>query len=95
MCYREYIEYNKMRQVWWLVTKIPNACMNSWILEKFVTMDEMMVHCKGTYCPTPQYMPKKSQKWGIKILCLAYSVSKYVYNFDIYCGRNLDNAVEL
>ena len=35
-------------------------------------------------------MPKKPQKWGIKIWCLADSTSKYVYNFDIYCGQNLD-----
>jgi hypothetical protein len=32
-------------------------------------------------------MPKKPQKWRIKIWCLAVSVSKYVYNFDIYCGK--------
>ena len=35
-------------------------------------------------------MPKKPQKWGIKIWCLADFTSKYVYNFDIYCRWNLD-----
>lgn len=33
-------------------------------------------------------MPKKPEKWGIKIWCLADSSSKFVYNFDVYCGKN-------
>ena len=32
-------------------------------------------------------MPKKPQKWEIKVWCLANSVSKCVYNFDIYCFK--------
>ena len=40
-------------------------------------------------------MPKKPQKWGIKIWCLTDSKSKYVYNFDIYCGRNLEDQVRM
>ena len=40
-------------------------------------------------------MPKKSCKWGIRIWCLANSVSKYVYNFDVYCGRNLEANVRI
>ena len=36
-------------------------------------------------------MPKKPQKWGFKIWCLAESTSKYIYNFDIYCGQNFDS----
>ena len=33
-------------------------------------------------------MPKEPQKWGIKVWCLADSKDRYVYDFDIYCGRN-------
>ena len=51
-----------------------------------------MVQYKGTYCPAHQYMPKKSQKWSIKIWCLAYLVSKFVYNFNIYCSCKLGNV---
>ena len=32
-------------------------------------------------------MPKKPQNWKIKVWCLADSVSKYVYNFNIYCSK--------
>jgi hypothetical protein len=47
------------------------------------TMDEMMVRYKGKYCPAWQYMPKKPIKW-----CLACVASKFIYNFDVYCGKN-------
>jgi hypothetical protein len=30
----------------------------------------------------------KPEKWGIKIWCLADSITKYVYDFDIYMGKN-------
>jgi hypothetical protein len=58
--------YDKIRQVRWLVEKIRSACMREWSLGKFVTIDEMMVRYKGSYCPVRQYMPKKPEKWGIK-----------------------------
>jgi len=80
--------YDKMGQVRWLVTDIRGAFRRAWKLDKFITFDEMMIRYKGSYCPARQYMPKKPQKWGIKVWCLADSVSKYVFNFDIYCGAH-------
>jgi hypothetical protein len=46
----------------------------------------MMICYKGSYCPARQYLPNKPCKWGVKVWCVADSSSKYVYNFDIYCG---------
>jgi hypothetical protein len=40
--------YEKIRQVRWLVDEIKSACMRKWSLEKFVTIDEMMVRYKLT-----------------------------------------------
>jgi hypothetical protein len=37
-------------------------------------------------------MPKK---WGIKVWCLADSSSKFVYNFDFYCGKMLKQKFKL
>jgi len=54
----------------------------------FGTIDEMMIRYKGTYYPARQYMPQKPQKWGIKVWCLADFVSKFVSNFEIYCGKD-------
>ena len=67
--------------------------MIEWSLGKFVTIDEMMVQYKGSYCPIQQYMPKKPKKWGIKFWMLVDSVSKFIYYFDIYCGKNLEAEV--
>jgi hypothetical protein len=87
--------YDKIRQVRWLVEEIRSTCMKEWSLGKFVTIDEMMVRYKGSYCPIRQYMPKKPEKWGIKFLVLADSSTKFIYCFDIYCGKNLEAKVKV
>jgi hypothetical protein len=80
--------YDKMLQTRWLVDERRKACMREWSLEKYLIIDEMMVHYKGSYCLACQYMPNKHEKWRIKVWCLADSSSKFVYNFDIYGGRS-------
>jgi hypothetical protein len=57
-------------------------------LGAYCTIDEMMVRYKGSYCPIRQYLPMKPEKWGIKIWCLADSINKYVYDFDVYMGKS-------
>lgn len=81
------VGYDKIGQTRWLVNAIRDRCKLAWYLGKHVTVDEMMIRYKGTYSPIRQYMPKKPQKWGLKVWCLACSVSKYVWSFEIYCGK--------
>jgi hypothetical protein len=87
--------YDKIRQVRWLMEEIKSACMREWLPGKFVTIDEMMVRYKATYCPLRQYMPKKPEKWGIKFWVLADSASKFIFYLDIYCGKNLEAEVRV
>jgi hypothetical protein len=75
------------------VDEIRNACMREWSLGKFVTIEEMMVRYRGSYCSIRQYMPKKPKKWEIKFWVLTDSVSKFIYCFDIYCGKNLEAEI--
>jgi hypothetical protein len=84
-----------LRQVRWLVDEICSACKREWSLGKFLTIDEMMVQYKGSYCPIRQYMPKKPEKWGIKFWVLANSASKFIYCFEVYCGKNLEAEVRV
>jgi len=35
-------------------------------------------------------MPNKPEKWRLKIWCLANSVSRFVSNFDVYCGASIE-----
>jgi hypothetical protein len=77
----------------WLVDAIHHACSREWSLGKFVTIDEMMVCYKGSYCPIRQYMPKKLEKWRIKFWVLANIVSKFIFAFEIYCRKNMEAYV--
>jgi hypothetical protein len=80
--------FDKMHQTRWLIDAIRGACKRLWSLGQFVTIDETMVRYKGTYCPARQYMPKKPVKWGVKVWCAADSKSKFIFDFDIYCGKS-------
>ena len=37
-----------------------------------------------------QYMPKKPQKWGMKAWVLADSSNRYVWNWKLYTGKDVD-----
>jgi hypothetical protein len=74
-----------------LIDRIYENCKRVWKLEKMCTIDEMMIRCKGAYCPLSQYMLQKPQKWGINVWCMACSITKFVWNFAVYCGKNEDN----
>jgi hypothetical protein len=87
--------YDKLRQVRWFVDEIRNACMKKWSLGKFLTIDEMMVRYKGSYYPIRQYMPKKLEKWGIKFWILVDLASKFIYCFEVYCGKNVEAEVRV
>jgi hypothetical protein len=80
--------YDKMGQLKWLINAIRESCKKAWNLGKFLAIDEMMIRYKGSYCPLCQYMPNKPEKWGIKVWCLADSITKFMSNFQIYVGKS-------
>jgi hypothetical protein len=68
--------------------------MGEWSLGKFLTINKM-IHYKGSYSSIRQYMPKKPEKWGINFWVLTDSVSKFIYCFETYCGKNLEVEVRI
>jgi hypothetical protein len=80
--------FDKMHQIRWLIDALRRAFKQQWNLGQIVTIDEIMVRYKETYCPARQYMPKKSVKWGVKIRCAVDFKSKFIYDIDIYCGKS-------
>ena len=40
-------------------------------------------------------MPKKLEKWGLKVWFLACSISKYVWNIKVYCRKENMNLVHV
>ena len=51
-----------------------------------VSIDESMIKFKGK-SSLKQYLPSKPIKRGYKVWCLADALTGYLYNFDIYTGK--------
>lgn len=60
-----------------------------WNPDHHVTIYRMMTPYKGEYSSLRHYKPTKSCKWKIKIWCLVDNVTKYVWSFQVYCGKNM------
>jgi hypothetical protein len=59
-----------------------------WSPNQQMTVDESMVMYKGKYCPVWQYMPKKPVQFGINVWVAVDAISKYLWNFQVYCGKD-------
>ena len=88
-------EFDKMHQTRRLIDRIRDAYKRLWFLRQFVIIDDNMVQYKGKYCLGRQYMPKNPIKWDLKIWCVGDTSSKYIYDFDVYCGRNLQTLEDV
>ena len=84
-------EFDKLVKLRWLLDMIRDLCKEMWNLKKKMTVDEIMIQYKGKYYLIRQHMPKKPTKWRFKVWCLTDSESKYVWNFEIYCGGGSRN----
>ena len=87
---RELPNYDKMGQVREIVDKVRENFKKAWNLGMYLTIDEMMIRYKGIYCPARQYMPKKPQKWDVKVWCLADSIHRYVHDLIFIAGEMVD-----
>lgn len=58
-------------------------CSKYYVLSDSVTIDEMLRGFR-------QYMPRKPDKYGIKIFCMADAHSHYLYNAIIYTGKAIN-----
>ena len=52
-----------------------------------VTVDEMLVGFRGR-CKHKMYMPKKPNKYGLKMQCVTDARTNYIYNTYLYTGKN-------
>ena len=58
-----------------------------------VTVDEQLVGFQGR-CPFRQYMPSKPAKYGIKFWMLCDSSTTYVWNIQVYTGKEIGAVPE-
>ena len=88
---KEDLQYDHMHQTQSLINKMKDACKKECKFGQFITIDETMVRYKGKHCPTRQYMCQKPIKWGLKIWCVVDANSNFIYDFDVYCGTNMQS----
>jgi hypothetical protein len=79
--------YDKLHKLWWMIDEVKERFKAMWSPNQQLTVDESMVMYKGKYCPMRQYMPKKPVRFGIKVWAAADAISKYLWNFEVYCGK--------
>ena len=80
--------FDRLRKVRPLLTKMNNLFQKNAVSTYSQSIDEAMILFKGR-SSLRQYMPLKPTKRGYKVWVRADSKSGYVYQFDIYTGRQL------
>lgn len=63
-------------------------------LDREITIDETMVPHKGRLS-FKQYIKNKPIRWGIKLWVLCEAKTGYVYNFDVYLGKEREREHNL
>jgi DNA polymerase III epsilon subunit-like protein len=58
--------------------------------EQEFVVDESMIALFSKFCGFLQIMMSKPIKCGVKVFCLVFCASKYLWNWEIYLGKNLD-----
>jgi hypothetical protein len=79
--------YEKLHKLRWMIDEVRTRFKAMWSLNQQITVDESMVMYNGKYCPVRQYMPFKPIRFGIKVWAAADAISKYLWNFEVYCGK--------
>jgi hypothetical protein len=87
VCDRSSPNYDKLHKVRWMLDEVQERFKVIWSPNQQLTVDEGMVMYKGIYCPIRQYMPKKPIRLGIKVWAAADALSKYLWDFEVYCGK--------
>ena len=82
--------YDKLYKVRPFLDAAVKNFQSSYMPTENLSIDERMIGFKGRLAFL-QYMPKKPQKWGIKAWVLADAANGYVWNWDLYTGKD-DNV---
>ena len=78
---------DRLRKIKDIITKLNSLWQSSYSIDKNIVIDESICGFQGRLA-FKQYLPMKSQKWGIKCYCLSDSVTGYTYNIIVYTGKN-------
>ena len=85
---------DKLAKVRPIITLCEQSFARCFVPSQNISVDEAMIRFDGRLS-WKQYMPKKPVKWGIKLWCLCDANTGYCIAFNVYTGRNEDQAVNL
>ena len=77
---------DKLTKIQLLISKLENAFQDVYVLGKNISIDEGLIKFNGRLS-FKQNMPKKTNKFGIKIWMLADSETYFVQRFQVYLGK--------
>ena len=81
--------YDPLYKVRPAIDVVRNACSSVYKPERNLSVDEAMIKFTGRLS-FKQYLPKKPNKYGIKVWCCAEADSGYLLNFKFYTGKEFD-----
>mmetsp|Transcript_15762 Transcript_15762/g.31770 ORF Transcript_15762/g.31770 Transcript_15762/m.31770 type:complete len:820 (+) Transcript_15762:415-2874(+) len=82
---------DRLRKIRWVNDYLLNMAQMAWNPEETAAIDESMIPTCSQYCPFRQIMKSKPIKCGIKVFCLVFSVSTYLYNWDVFLGSGSED----
>ncbi|BFZ22082.1 hypothetical protein BsWGS_25121 [Bradybaena similaris] len=83
---RDHPEYDKSFKIRPLLNMLLPLWQKYFHLQKEISVDESMIPFKGR-TSYMQYMPKKPHKWGLKAWGLADARTGYMWNWQLYVGK--------
>ena len=86
--------YSKLYKVNDFLDILKRNFQKNYSLGSCISIDEAMIKFKGR-SSIKQYQPLKPTKRGYKVWALAESSTGYVYNFEIYTGKNTERSLSL
>ena len=86
--------YNKLYKVNDFLYLLKRNFQRNYSLGSCISIDEAMIKFKGR-SSMKQYQPLKPTKRGYKVWVLAESTTGYVYNFEIYSGKDVERRLSL
>ncbi|CAK1594216.1 unnamed protein product [Parnassius mnemosyne] len=73
-----------------LFEKLIQNCKEVCSIGSYAFIDEMLVAFRGR-CRFKMYMPKKPNKYGLKIMCMTDAKNGYFVDAYIYLGKDSDS----
>lgn len=73
-----------------LFEKLIQNCKEVCSIGSYACIDEMLVAFRGR-CSFKMYMPKKPNKYGLKIMCMTDAKNGYLVDAYIYLGKDSDS----